>query len=93
MDDEKNKNNNSAKQCYRSQTCVNSMLSKSLSQLTLTRYGQNQRYQDLEDVYFYDCLNVFNISIAIVFFLSIILYKGLYNGNTIPDKLLPNKLQ
>lgn len=63
------------KKCYRSQTCANSQLSKSLSILTSGKDGQLQRKQDLEDVYFFDCMNILNVVAAIAFYLSIIIYK------------------
>jgi hypothetical protein len=70
--------NDNAKQCFRSQICANSLLSKSLATLTSSEKSHSQHMQDLEDVYFYDCLRVFNISAAILFFISIIIYKSLY---------------
>ena len=64
------------KQCYRSQTCANSQLSKTLSMLTSEKDGQLQRKQDLEDVYFFDCINIFNVIAAIAFYISFIIYKS-----------------
>ena len=61
--------------CYRSQTCANSLLSQSLSSMTASKGGQEKRKQDLEDIYFYDCMNVFNMCIAILYFIYIIFTK------------------
>jgi len=61
--------------CYRAQTCANSLLSQSLSSMTASKGGQEKRKQDLEDIYFYDCMNVFNMCIAILYFLYIIITK------------------
>jgi hypothetical protein len=66
-------------QCFRSQTCANSILSNNLSKLESSKDSNKSRYEDLEDIYFYDCMNIFNICIAICVFICIIIYKSLHN--------------
>ena len=68
------------KQCFRSQTCANSLLSKNLSVIESTKDEQKSRYEDLEDIFFHNCINIFNMSAAILAFVSIIIYKSLYNN-------------
>lgn len=69
------------KQCFRSQTCANSLLSKNLSVIESTKDEQKSRYEDLEDIFFHNCINIFNMSAAILAFISIIIYKSVYNNN------------
>lgn len=68
----------SNKQCFRSHTCANSILSKNLSALTYDKEGQGKRMEDLVSIYFYDCVNIFNLTVAILFYIAIIIYKSMY---------------
>ena len=66
------------KKCYRSQICANSILSRSLSSIESSQFGQKQRKQDLEDYYFYDSFQLFNICAAMIFYIVIIIYMSVY---------------
>lgn len=66
------------KQCFRSHYCANSLLSKSLQTLQSTQSGHKARFQDLEDVYFRECLNIFNMTVAMIYFIVIIISKLVY---------------
>jgi len=78
------------KQCFRSQTCANSLLSKSLAVIESTKDEQKSRYEDLEDIFFHDCINIFNMSAAILAFVVIIIYKSLYNNVNVSNVLWSN---
>jgi hypothetical protein len=69
--------------CYRSQICANSILSRSLSSIESSKFGQKQRKQDLEDYYFYDSLQLFNICAAMIFYIAIIIYMSVYKTKNV----------
>ena len=71
------------RKCYRSQICANSILSRSLSSIESSQFGQKQRKQDLEDYYFYDSLKLFNIFSAMIFYIVIIIYMSVYKTNNV----------
>jgi len=70
------------KQCFRSHYCVNSILSKSLETIQSSKSGHEARFQDLEDMYFKECLNVFNMLVAMIFFIVIIISNLVYKSKT-----------
>ena len=79
-----NENNESwHKQCFRSHTCANSQLSKKLSILTSEKGGQETRSDDLVDIYYYNCFQLFNFSVAILFFVVFIIWKVRSHANVI----------
>jgi len=75
------------KQCFRSHYCANSLLSKSMETLQSNQSGHKARFQDLEDIYFRECLNLFNMTVAIIYFIIIIISKLVYKSERPP---LPN---
>jgi hypothetical protein len=63
------------KQCFRSHYCVNSLMSNSLKTMISTSSGKAKRFDDLEDFYFREMLNIFNQMVAILVLFGIVIMK------------------
>jgi len=62
-------------QCFRAHYCANSLMSKSLDTMNSTSSGKVKRFEDLEDFYFREMLNIFNQVVAILVLFGIVVSK------------------
>lgn len=77
-------------QCFRAHYCANSLMSKSLDTMYSTSSGKVKRFEDLEDFYFREMLNIFNQMVAILVMFGLVVAKMFSKQNALNPTTKPS---